>query len=354
MKTIDRRVDICPEYNFNNDGFKPEEILLFDIETTGLSKMKSQIYLIGCGYLADDGWHIRQWLTASASDELSVLEEFLEFAKGFRLLVHFNGDGFDIPYINSKADFYGLEEGLEDFASFDIYKRVKPLKDICGLRKIGQRDVEAFLKIEREDKLNGGLLIPYYYSYETAGNDEDEKLLLLHNFDDIQGMFRILRILKFEQIIEGRYVFYSFEECMGTAVLEFRLDEEVPAEIDFHKNDIEICAEGTLLQINVPVRRGEARLPLTDVENYYYLPEEDRVIHKDLAQFVDRQFKRKASKKNCFLKKEGSFLPQPEQVFEPGYLFEGDKKNTYFELTDENIVNDRLLKTYAGVIIKCK
>ena len=353
MKTLDRRVDLSPEYNFNNDGFRPEEVLLFDIETTGLSKMKSQIYLIGCGYMAEDGWHIRQWLTASASDELTALEEFLDFAKDFRLLVHFNGDGFDIPYINSKADFYGLEEGLEAFGSFDIYKRVKPLKDICGLKKMGQRDVEAFLKIERDDKLNGGLLIPYYYRYETDESGEDEKFLLLHNFDDIQGMFKILRILKFEQILAGRYAFDSFEECMGTAVFNFRLDEEVPAATDIFRNDIEICAEGTLLQINIPIRSGEAKLPLPDIENYYYLPEEDRVIHKDLAQFVDRQYRRKATKKNCFLRKQGKFLPQPENIFEPCYLIDGDKKNTYFELTDEICDNERLLEKYAGLIINC-
>ncbi|MBR3004980.1 MAG: ribonuclease H-like domain-containing protein [Lachnospiraceae bacterium] len=353
MKIIDRRVDLIPEYDFNN-RFRFEDVLLFDIETTGLSKAQSQLYLIGCAYLSDDGWHIRQWLTASASDELRALEDFLQFASGYKVLVHFNGDGFDIPYLAYKADYYFLDNPLAGMESFDIYKEAKHLKKLCGLDRMGQRSIEEFLGIDREDELNGGLLIPYYFRYETTGSAEDEKYLLLHNFDDIQGMFRILRILRFNQIPEGRYEFESFEECQGTAIFNYRLEEELPAEIEINNRLARISASGDLLQINITITEGVGRLPIADVENYFYLPEEDIVIHKDVAQFVDRQYRKKATKKNCFIKKEGRFLPQPSLVFEPGYVMDDAGRNKYFEITDDILADKSRLKIYADDIINCK
>ena len=353
MKIIDRRVDLTPEYDFNN-RFRFEDVLLFDIETTGLSKEKSQLYLIGCAYLAEDGWHIRQWLTASAQDEPRALEDFLRFASDYKALVHFNGDGFDIPYLAYKADYYIINNPLDGMESFDIFKQAKHLKKLCGLGRMGQRNIEDFLGIKRDDELNGGLLIPYYYNYEATQSEDDEKLLLLHNFDDIQGMFKILRIFRFDQIPERRYEFESFEEYQGTAIFNFRLEEDLPVGIEFQNNAALISGDGSLLQINIPIAEGIGKLPIPDVENYYYLPEEDTVIHKDVAQFVDRQFRKKATKKNCFIKKEGRFLPQPSPVFGPCYMMDGSSKTKYFELTDDILADKSKLKIYADDIINCR
>ena len=106
-----------------------------------------------------------------------------------------------------------------------------------------------------------------------------------------------------------------------------------------------------MLQISIRIFEGTARFPLEDVENYFYLPAEDKVIHKDVAQFVDRQYRKKATKKNCFLKKEGSFLPQNHPYFQPAYMVEGDKKRSYFELSQIADAEQELLTEYALDII---
>ena len=160
--------------------------------------------------------------------------------------------------------------------------------------------------------MNGGLLIPYYYEFERTGDPEAEKLLLLHNFEDVQGMLEIPAILKYLSILDGAFTFDRLETSLGYAILTFHLKEEMPVSFERsdQQQDVIICAEGNMLQISIRMFEGTARFPLDDVENYYYLPAEDKVIHKDVAQFVDRQYRKKATKKNCFLKKEGSFLPQ--------------------------------------------
>ncbi len=353
MKIITKAVSELPDYNIESIAPKGD-VLLFDIETTGLKKETTQLYLIGCSYYENDCWMIRQYLAESALDEEEVIESFLELASKYKVLVHFNGDGFDIPYMKYKVDYYGFNFDFSSMISFDIYKQAKGLKKFLNMTKMGQKAIEVFLGIERDDQLNGGLLIPYYYEYERTRKQELEELLLLHNFDDIQGMFKILAILKYCDVLKGGFEFDSFEQCQGYAIFNYRLNHPVPVRFlkELDNSDV-ICLDGDLLQINRKIHEGEAKHFFPDIENYYYLPEEDKAIHKDVAMFVDKSHRRKATKKNCYIKKEGTFIAQECCLFEPYYSLDDDKKRTYFEICTEIIQNKELLKSYALAIINC-
>lgn len=329
------------------------DVLLFDIETTGLKKETTQVYLIGCAYYQQDSWMIRQYLAESALDEREILESFFQFASGYSCLVHFNGESFDIPYLDYKQEYYGLNFDFSKFRSVDIYKRAKPLRKLLDRKSLSQKSIEEFLGIDRNDQMNGGLLIPYYYEYERTGDERAEELLLLHNFEDVQGMLEILSILKYLLILEGSFSFTQLETSDGYAILTYTLAEEmpVPFETTFSKQDCIVAADKSMLQISIHMFEGTAKFPLQDVENYYYLPSEDTVIHKDVAQFVDREHRKKATRKNCFLKKEGCFLPQCHPLFEPAYVIDVDRKRTYFELMQVSSEHAKLLTEYALDII---
>ncbi|MGI6072793.1 MAG: ribonuclease H-like domain-containing protein [Lachnospiraceae bacterium] len=333
MKVITGKTDLTARYDLRN--ISPlREMLFFDIETTGLRKETTQLYLIGCGFFDEEGtFTVRQWLTESAGDEREILQEFIEFAKDFSTLVHFNGYGFDIPYIAYKAEYYGMTMDFVSFKNLDIYKEIRHLKKFLGLPRMNQTTVEDFLKVEREDTMDGGKLIPYYYEYEKNGDPLCEHLLLLHNFDDIKGMLQLTSALAYADVFKNGFEYKGTEvvrtiEGPAVVIIEGRLENPVPVPVSHGKklyedeDDLLICMENELLQINLRLFEGEGRLPLKDVENYYYLPAEDRVIHKDVGAFVDKRFRKKATAKNCFLKTEGQFAPcfctdfQGRRVFE--------------------------------------
>ncbi len=355
MKIFTDRIDIQCDYDLSNISPK-EQMLLFDIETTGLKKETTQMYLMGCGFYKDGGWNIRQWLTECARDEEEVLRDFLEFASGYKVLVHFNGDGFDIPYIRYKAEYYGIDFDWDAIESFDIYKKARCAKKLLGLEKLGQKSIECFLGIERDDVMNGGLLIPVYYDFERKKDEYSRSLLLLHNYDDVKGMFRILPILSYYDFQQGGFTWSGYEEINGTAVIEYTLASPVPVSIEktlsFPWGEGSLALDGALLQLNLPIYDGVARIPLEPVSDYYYLPKEDMVIHKDVARFVDDSGKVKATKSNCFLKKEGRFLPQKTTLFDPAFsvpqmkkgwsLFEADNVQKEVQTAPNIYVSDFL------------
>ena len=346
MKIIQTTIDTIPESEFNSDS-----VLFFDIETTGLSKENSQVYLIGCAYKNDEAWELKQYFAQSALDEREVLEEFLDFAQNFKTLVHFNGDRFDVPYIDFKSEFYGFDFKLSEMENFDIYKASKPLRKFLGLESMSQKAVERFLKIGRDDEMNGGELISYYFEYEKTKSKELEKFLLLHNFDDVKGMLNVLKITNYLGILDGDFKYEKFEENLNYVTFSLRLNKELPVPIELEKDGILIAGGDSYLEVCVPIIRGIASYELKDYENYYYLPLEDKVIHKDVAQFVDKKFKKKATKKNCCIKKEGNFILEYAEVFSPKFYIGNDKKKSYFELENLFKAENKQIEKYIKNLI---
>lgn len=73
------------------------DILYFDIETTGLSAKRSDLYLIGCSYFSDSAFRTQLIFNDNGTSEPEMLSHFEQILKNHKILVSYNGDTFDIP-----------------------------------------------------------------------------------------------------------------------------------------------------------------------------------------------------------------------------------------------------------------
>ena len=73
MKIIDEIINLETDYPLGRICENPKDILFFDIETTGLSPKTSSLYLIGCAYYGDDGWHLRQFFANEKNEEFGEM-----------------------------------------------------------------------------------------------------------------------------------------------------------------------------------------------------------------------------------------------------------------------------------------
>lgn len=122
MITIKHPIDFPETYPLDRIGPK-EQLLFFDIETTGFSGDTSQLYLIGCVYHDGFGWKLIQWFADTRQAESELLDAFFVFIKRFKTLIHFNGDRFDIPYLEKCCRRLGPSHSFEGMESMDIYKK---------------------------------------------------------------------------------------------------------------------------------------------------------------------------------------------------------------------------------------
>ncbi|MGN0466623.1 MAG: ribonuclease H-like domain-containing protein [Lachnospiraceae bacterium] len=326
----------------------PKNYIFFDIETTGLKKETTSLYLIGCIYFKENTWNLIQFFNEDNASEKQILEAFFSILSLDTCLIHYNGIRFDIPYINYKRKQYHLDEiGTKTCPlSVDLYCEFSKLKNILILDGKRQKDLEKFFNLSREDKRNGGELIPIYYSYIKTKDKKLLSLLLLHNEDDILGLFSLFgKFLPYHDLSDGNFSITNLRCTKNILSISFSLPQSLPKEIRRKKEGIYFHIEKDKGILSVCLCEEELKFFYPNYKEYYYLLAEDYAIHKSIAQFVDKNYRKKATAKTCYQKKESIFLPLcktfPIKNFSDLEIFRKDyaDKQTYIEYKKELSTN---------------
>lgn len=336
-----------------------ENMLFIDIETTGFTARSSNLYLIGCLYY-DYGWKTKQFFADEYSDEYELLTDFYDFSKDFNTLIHFNGNNFDVPYIEAKSKELGIDKDLSRFKGIDIYKRISPYKNFLKLENCKQKTVEKFLGIKREDTFSGGDLINVYHEYAKSKDADSKKFLLLHNYEDLKGMLEILPALAYFDMFTKKLTVTKvsanyYEDEAGETRSEIMMIMNLPADlitpVSFLYDRCYFSGAGNQGMLRVPLYEEEMKYFYANYKEYYYLPKEDIALHKSVSSFVDKEFREQAKASNCYTRKFGRFLPEWEALVEPFFKREYDSKEMFFELTDELKTDREMFSQYASLVL---
>ncbi len=338
-----------------------DELLFIDIETTGFTARSSNLYLIGCVAMEDGEWTATQFFADIYSEESEIITEFFEYASAYKYLVHFNGNNFDIPFIEAKCKEHNLSYSFDCFSGIDIYKRISSYKGFMNLENAKQKTIEKFLKLNREDKYSGGDLIGIYHNYVSDKHEDLQKLLLLHNFEDIKGMLEILPILAVSDLFNEPIVvskvaanrYPDAEKVIHTELLmTIELPTDFPVAFSSMKDQCYFAASKKEALLRVPVFEGELKYFFANYKDYYYLPDEDVALHKSVATFVDKDHREQAKASNCYTKKTSIYLPEWDALITPFFKKDYGTKPLFFELTDERKTDRTLFSNYAAHVLE--
>lgn len=313
--------------------------LFLDIETTGLSRDRHQIYLIGSATLVDDNIiYVNQWFADQPAEEQLILSEFSDFlvSANIKRIITFNGNGFDLPFLLARAGKLDAPLDFSGYELFDIYKEVKKYKNILHLQSYRQKTLEQFLGIHREDQYSGGELIKVYESYVRRPDADAAYLLKLHNYEDVLGMINLLPIFSYDALLAAPPQVASasverYTDLGGEAAEELILSLTPPYPLPGKLSCKHPVTEAYLYayhdtaRLRVPLYHGMARLYYLDYKNYFYLPAEDMAIHKSVATYVDKAHREKATPENCYTKLEVTreFLESEKLTEYTGHVLRG-------------------------------
>lgn len=360
MITIEKQLQLPDTYPLERIG-RLSELLFFDIETTGFSGDYSNLYLIGCTYYHQESWHLIQWFADSADSEESLLHEFFHFMEQYKILVHFNGDGFDIPYLLKRCRHFGLSYDFSRIKSIDIYKRIKPYRKLLGLESMKQKAIEQFLGVSRSDKYSGGQLIEVYHDYLMTHEKFLYDLLILHNEDDLKGMPVILPILNYPDFLEHPFRLADsqlveeidlFGDRHPRLALICESDYEVPVPFDADNSPVACSIEENRMTLTIDLYEGTLKHFYPNYKDYYYLVYEDTAVHKSIGEYVDKDARVKATARTCYTKKEGCFLPQFEPLWYPVMKQEPKDKIAYALLEDACLQNTDDFTAYLEQLLQ--
>lgn len=298
--------------------------LFLDIETTGFSRTSTFLTIIGLAWQENDKIIIEQWFNDKGRQEepllLLELERFLKHYPALPELVHYNGTTFDLPYLISKYEQYHLPTALPCCSSLDMYQLAKKYKTFLGLTGIKQKNLEQYFGLYREDTLSGQELID---TYIEGIKSEDTRLLeayLLHNKEDMEGMVYLQHLLKLDEFLKGNFILEQWNP-VSTSISESNDKIHVHATLSgnyyLHKpicyscSGIQLYMTAGQTKLSIPAKHMEARYYYPNYKDYYYLPAEDCAMHKSVAEYVEKEYRKKATKETCYTKKTTDFLPLP-------------------------------------------
>lgn len=335
--------------------FTPSSVF-FDIETTGFSPSSSQVYMIGYAAWEKGKPCITQLFSEHPAEEPKLLSAFLERISQYSTLISFNGTGFDVPFLAGRCSHYQIQETFGSFQHLDIYKQLSNYKAILNLPNLKQKTLESFLGVSREDKYSGGDLIPIYFGYVSHPSEETCTLLKLHNYEDMEGMLKLLPLLSYPHFFEGGFQVHSWEKHAWETyegaegwelILSLVPGLPLPKHISTTLGDASISGSQRRIKLRIPLYVGELKYFYPNYKDYYYLPAEDLAIHKSVASYVGKNYRAQATAATCYNRKNGVFLPQRQEVFSPSFKHAYHDRHSYFELAEPFTGSMENLKKYA-------
>ncbi|MFA5576856.1 MAG: ribonuclease H-like domain-containing protein [Tissierellaceae bacterium] len=268
--------------------FPENRVTFIDIETTGLDRKREVIYLIGLLYFdwTRESWILNQYFASDLAKEGRLLESFIADLQDFDLLISYNGDSFDLPFIGHRLKKYGLDDKFfQGLGSFDLYRLVRKNNIFLNLPSLKLKSLEQFLGFEREDKYSGLECIGFYYDYMENKDPILRENILKHNFDDLVNMLDTISILDvldekkaFSLQFEGRERKFSISAIEGsgdTFLVSGDIEPKIQNNLKYYRDSYSLVTE------------GQSSFSLTLYYKTGFVSENEKGLYMDTADFPD-------------------------------------------------------------------
>lgn len=208
--------------------FSAKNLCFLDIETTGFSRKYNQVYLIGLVYYDKNthNWNLVQFFANNLNEEKEILNNLNNQISNFDLIVSYNGDNFDLPFIQSRMKHYNIKSKLMNINSFDIYREIRNNESYLELDNMKLKTVEESLGIYRSDEYSGKDCINFYFQYTKTQNDNYKKNILKHNYEDLFYLLEVLRIFDVLKDIKSLSINMD-KDILYIEILDIRIKEDI-------------------------------------------------------------------------------------------------------------------------------
>ena len=197
----------------NIEQFCPaEDLLIFDIETTGFDRIRDHIVSVTILYNLEDQYLISQWFSESPDEEKTLLEEVKPYFDNKKVHITYNGHSFDIPFLNIKYTYYNISASLNKSKCYDLYRFARKA---LALDSYKLKSIETALNIHRQDQISGLECTQLYQDFLKTNDKSLAMLILQHNFEDVLNLVDLLQLrshLNDHQLNEFQIIHIDFAE----------------------------------------------------------------------------------------------------------------------------------------------
>ena len=274
--------------------------IFYDIETTGLSRYTSFVYLIGAVRYEEKQWCLYQWMCADESEESLVLQEFYNFLQSADCTVQYNGNRFDQPFLEERYRKYKMDSPFEQLPSVDLYQLLKPCQSLFKLTRMKQPDLENFVGIHNRKYCDGGQCIRLYWNFMKKKIPEDAETVMGHNEEDLIGLGKIFSLLTYKKLYEGEYTPVQCVIIEQELKITLELPSSVPVNVSCGNSEFYLTVSENEAKLLVHLKEGRLRQYYRNYKDYEFIPGEDTAMPKSITKYMDKSLRTVATPQNCY------------------------------------------------------
>lgn len=233
-----------------------ENDLVLDIETTGLDFNRDKLVLLGLVKKENNKTYIHQYFAENDKEEIRLLNIYTRELVS-KNLITFNGDVFDIRFLNSRLIDYKLFPVFPE-NSLDIYKIIKWNSKFFAYESMKLVDIEKLIGIERDDPSRYKVISKLT---EELTIRENPYPILKHNENDLiatAALSKIEDIYKEKLSIDtklGQIHLYNANINKDIGNFEFMADNSLE-DLYVAENNYQLIIKDKTIRLNIHVLYG--------------------------------------------------------------------------------------------------
>ena len=222
---------------------KPEAVVCFDLETTGLSGGAGTVaFLIGLGWFHDGSFRTCQYFLDNMADERRMLLAAADLLRTADTIVTFNGRSFDLPVMETRFALHRLRSPLTALRHVDLLHPGRHLwkGEQTRLARL-ERDV---LGLHRVGDVPGAEIPGRYVGYLRSGDARSLAPVLEHNRLDLVSL-GVLTGLACQLVRDGARAADGASQALGLGRIFERVGQQDRAVACYQRAARSVGADAT-------------------------------------------------------------------------------------------------------------
>ncbi len=180
------------------EGTKFNDILFFDIETSGLAGgAGTSAFMIGAAYYDGANIRVHQWVMPDFAFESIMLEKFNILLDKFQVVASFNGKSFDATILRNRFILNKILMKLDGKPHWDLlYPSRRLWSNRLGSCRLQNLEREI-LRQSRHDDIPGEMIPSVYFSFLYGRQIEEFNKIIEHNYWDLVNLIKIAAMLEY-------------------------------------------------------------------------------------------------------------------------------------------------------------